>query len=58
MLTKHFVEQRGDKVGATAVGLGAQLAQLVRFVQQLHDPLLLREWRYGNFKLLEETKMT
>ena len=41
-MTKHFMEEGGDEVGSTAVCLGAQLAQLVHFVQKLHDPLLLR----------------
>ena len=41
ILSEHFVEQSWNEVSGAAVGLGAQPPQLVRFVQQLHDPLLL-----------------
>ena len=33
ILFKHFVEDGGEEGGGVAVGLGAQLPQLVRFVQ-------------------------
>ena len=35
-IAEHVVEEGGDEVGGAAVGLGAQLPQLIRFVQQLH----------------------
>ena len=50
-IAEHFVKKRGDEIGGAAVGLGAQLPQRVRFVQQLHDPLLLRQRRHGNRNL-------
>lgn len=42
------MEESGDEGGGAAVGLGTELAQPIRFVQQLHDPLLLGQGRDGD----------
>src|SRR5450756_396057 len=47
-LAKHLIKECRDKRGAAAVRIGTELSQLIRFVQQLHDPLLLIERRHRN----------
>jgi hypothetical protein len=42
------MEEGGNESLGAPVGLGTQLPQLVGFVQQLHDPLLLYQRRYRN----------
>src|ERR1035437_393890 len=51
-IAEHVMEPRRNKRVRSSINLPAQLSQLVRFVQQLHDPFLLRQRRNRQFQTL------